>query len=249
MKSRVLLTSFLAVVVLLLIFLNAKAILRPAKYEEVYNQRRELNMNRMTAVVELQKLYKKVHGEYATSIDTLVEFYENGVITIKNTSYRTDSIPKDLTLSQIQNMSMEEREKRNLNVYTEMKIPVKDQMADILASLNEKRDPDDRIVMENFQYIPYSNNQKYEIVTRPCDRTDSTEVQRFAIYLDKDQLLQNFDESIYPKDQGAISRSFSKMLYNNLEFETRERALCVGLQLGDTINNSLEIKDYGKADK
>lgn len=238
-------TSFLAIVVLLLIFLNTKAILRPAKYEEVYKERYELNSNRLTAIVELQKLYKKVHGSYAPSVDSLVDFYENGFITIRNTSYRTDSIPKDLTLAQIQNMSMEEREKRHLNVYTEQKLLVKDQMADILNTMNEKRDPEDKIVMNNFQYIPFSNNKKYDIVTRDCDRTDSTSIQRFAIYVDRDELLQNFDNSLYTEDQGAISRGFSKMLYKNLEFETRERMLCVGIQLGDTTSNSLEIKDYG----
>lgn len=245
MKSRVALTTFLALVVLLLVFLNMKAILRPNKYEEIYNQRRELNINRLTAVVELQKLYKKNNGQYCSDIDSLVDFYENGFLVIRNTSYRTDSLPAGLTLAEVQNMSMEEREERHLNVVTEHKISIKDQMNDILAGLNDKRNPDDRIVMENFQYIPFSNNVKYKIETCEADRADTNKIQKFAVYVPVEVLMDNFDNSIYTENTGALGRGFKKLLFNNLSADKRESRKCVGLQLGDTVSTSLDIKDYG----
>lgn len=242
MKSRIALTTFLGLIVLLLVFLNLRAILRPSKYEEVYTQRRELNTNRLTAVVELQKLYKKDHGQYCSDIDSLVDFYENGFITIRNTSYRTDNLPDGLTVADVQNMSMEEREERNLNVVTENKIAIKSQMADILASLNDKRNPEDRIVMENFQYIPFSDNVKYKIEVCDADRADTNKISKFAIYVPVETMMNNFDQSIYSEGKANL---FKKLLFKNLAQDRRESKKCVGLQLGDTVSTSLDIKDYG----
>lgn len=242
MKSRIALTTFLGLIVLLLVFLNMKAILRPSKYEEVYNQRRELNTNRLTAVVELQKLYKKTYGQYCSDIDTLVEFYETGFYTVRNTSYRTDNLPEGLTVADVQNMSMEEREERHLNIVTEERIPIKNQMDQILAGLNEKRNPEDRIVMEKFQFIPYSDNVKYKIETCEADRADTNKINKFAVYVPVETLMDNFDQSIYTEGKANV---FKKMLYKGLADDKRESKKCVGLQLGDTVSTSLDIKDYG----
>ena len=57
MKSKVALTVFLGLVVACLLFLNLRAILRPAKYEAVYQERCELNTNRLTSILLLQELY------------------------------------------------------------------------------------------------------------------------------------------------------------------------------------------------
>lgn len=243
MKSRTILTIFLSLVVLLLVFLNAKAILRPKKFEDVYTQRKELNSNRLTTIVELQKLYKKANGKYCDNIDTLANFYENGYIIIKNITIK-DGLA-DTLLKKVQNMSMEEREQGGYNVIHEQKIPIKNQMNDILANLNEKREPDDKIVMENFQYIPFNGQEKYKIVTCEADHTDSAKIQKFAVYIPKDVLLNNFEESVFPANQNFLSKGWSKLLYNNLSSDIRESRKCSGLQLGDTASTSLDIKDYG----
>ena len=78
MKSKVALTIFLGLVVACLLFLNLRAILRPAKYEAVYQERCELNTNRLTSILLLQELYHERYHCYASHIDTLIDFYENG---------------------------------------------------------------------------------------------------------------------------------------------------------------------------
>lgn len=241
MKSRIIVGTFLGIIVLALALLTAKSILRPEKYAEVYNSRKSLNTNRLTAVAELQKLYKKEFGQYANHIDTLVDFYENGENVIRNI-YLKDTVIPGITKEDIENMSMKEREEKNLYATHEVRIPIKQKMEEILIDLNAKRDGSDKIVMTDFQYIPFTNNEKYKIEI--C-KTDSL-VQKFAIYVPLDVLLNEMSQSINPEGQGALGRMFSSLLYKDLENDQRERSKCVGIQLGDTITPSIEVKEIGK---
>ncbi|SRR5574344_1640658 len=236
MKSRVFLSSFLIIIALILTFLTAKAILRPAKFSEVYTMRRTINENRLTAIAELQKLYKKEHNEYANSIDNLVNFYENGFFTVTSVQRVADSIPE--------NMTMEEAEKQGFYKRIETKIPIKDKMEEILAEINkQKAEP---VVMENFQYIPFAaNEEKYKIETGHSDST----IQKFAVYVPTDVLLNDFEASTLSADANFIKKGIHNLFYKNLENESRERRKCVGLQLGDTVKPSIEIVDFGKKDE
>ena len=72
MKRKVLVSTLLIVIALIFVFLTTKSILRPKKFADVYNARKELNINRLTAIAELQKLYKKENGEYAAKIEVTV---------------------------------------------------------------------------------------------------------------------------------------------------------------------------------
>lgn len=242
MKSRVIMGSFLGVIALVLVVLTAKSILRPQKYAEVYNYRRELNANRLTAIAELQKLYKKENGQYADNIDKLVDFYENGESVIKNI-YLKDTVIAGITKEDIENMSMKEREEKNLYGTKEVRIPIKAKMEEILFELNDKREGENKIEMADFQYIPFLDNKKYKIEI--CT-TDSL-VQKFAIYVPVDVLLNDMGKSIVPENSGAMRRFFAKMMYENLENDARERAKCVGIQLGDTVSPSIEVKEIGQA--
>ena len=87
MKSKVALTIFLGLVVACLLFLNLRAILRPAKYEAVYQERCELNTNRLTSILLLQELYHERYHCYAPHIDTLID----SNLTLKVKRRRVDS--------------------------------------------------------------------------------------------------------------------------------------------------------------
>ena len=233
MKNKVLVSTLLIVIALIFVFLTTKSILRPKKFADVYTARREMNINRLTAIAELQKLYKKENGEYAAKIEDLEDFYANGHFTVTSTRRTSDTIPEGL--------SMEEAEKQGYYEPVEIKVPIKEKMEETLAELNKKRDYSDYVKMEDFQYIPY-NDQKYKIEI--CT-TDST-VQKFAIYVPVDVMLNDLQKSTIPAEKGFISRGLGKIFYNGLENDMRERRNCVGVQLGDTVKPSIEVVDYGK---
>ena len=232
MKNKVLVSTLLIVIALIFVFLTTKSILRPKKFADVYTARREMNINRLTAIAELQKLYKKENGEYAAKIEDLEDFYANGHFTVTSTRRTSDTIPEGL--------SMEEAEKQGYYETVEIKVPIKEKMEETLAELNKKRDYSDYVKMEDFQYIPY-NDQKYKIEI--CT-TDST-VQKFAIYVPVDVM----QKSTIPAEKGFISRGLGKIFYNGLENDMRERRNCVGVQLGDTVKPSIEVVDYGKTEE
>ena len=104
MKRKVLVSTLLIVIALIFVFLTTKSILRPKKFADVYTARREMNINRLTAIAELQKLYKKENGEYAAKIEDLEDLYTNGFFTVTSTRRTSDTIPEGL--------SMEEAEKQ-----------------------------------------------------------------------------------------------------------------------------------------
>ena len=236
MKSKVLVSTLLIVIALIFVFLTTKSILRPKKFADVYTARREMNINRLTAIAELQKLYKKENGEYAAKIEDLEDFYTNGFFTVTSTRRTSDTIPEGL--------SMEEAEKQGYYETVEIKVPIKEKMEETLAEINKKREYNDYVQMEDFQYIPF-NDQKYKIEI--CT-TDST-VQKSAVYVPVEMILNDLQKSTVPAENGFFSRCFGKIFYNGLENDMRERRNCVGVQLGDTVKPSIEVVDYGKTEE
>ena len=236
MKNKVLVSTLLIVIALIFVFLTTKSILRPKKFADVYTARREMNINRLTAISELQKLYKKENGEYAAKIEDLEDFYTNGFFTVTSTRRTSDTIPEGL--------SMEEAEKQGYYETVEIKVPIKEKMEETLGEINKKREYNDYVQMEDFQYIPF-NDKKYKIEI--CT-TDSA-VQKFAIYVPVEVILNDLQKSTIPAEKGFISRCFGKIFYNGLENDMRERRNCIGVQLGDTVKPSIEVVDYGKTEE
>ena len=236
MKNKVLVSTLLIVIALIFVFLTTKSILRPKKFADVYTARREMNINRLTAIAELQKLYKKENGEYAAKIEDLEDFYTNGFFTVTSTRRTSDTIPEGL--------SMEEAEKQGYYETVEIKVPIKEKMEETLGEINKKREYNDYVQMEDFQYIPF-NDKKYKIEI--CT-TDSA-VQKFAVYVPVEVILNDLQKSTVPEEKGFFSRCLGKIFYNGLENDMRERRNCVGVQLGDTVKPSIEVVDYGKTEE
>lgn len=246
MKSKVALTVFLGLVVLVLLFFNLRAILRPAKYADVYQERIELNTNRLTAIQVLQELYHERYHCYASHIDTLIDFYENGVLISINSRENPpqDSMQDEKFMEKFMNMTMKQREERGYVIFDTSKTTVKDRVISELAEKNAKKDGN-LITMDEFYYIPYTKT-KYKIETSAADSV----ITKFAIYVPIEDLMVNFKESL-PKN------IFLKGFYNHMEDvydpkvknqslkDLREIRTYTGLQLGDTTVNSLEITAYG----
>lgn len=245
MKSKIAITSALGVLVIVLLFLNLRAILRPAKYQEVYEQRVEMNENRLTAISVLQELFHERYHYYASDIDTLINFYETGEMISVNTNERPpqDSLTDEKFMEKFMNMTMKQREECGYVVFDTVRTTVKARMESELAEKNAKKDPGHLITMDEFYNIPF-NNQKYKIIV-PNDSV----VSKFMIVVPKEQLLNDFSASL---PQSA----FSKILYggmdkvydkkeakNNLK-DLREIKNFAGVKLGDTTNFTLDIVTY-----
>lgn len=248
MKSKVALTIFLGLVVACLLFLNLRAILRPAKYEAVYQERCELNTNRLTSILLLQELYHERYHCYASHIDTLIDFYENGDLISINSRENPpqDSLGDEKFMEKFMNMTMKQREENGYVVFDTTKTSVKARMESELAEKNAKKDGH-LITMDNFYYIPYTKT-KYKIETSAADSI----ITKFAVYVPVEDLMANFNESL-PKS--FLTKGFYNHMDDVYNPEVKDKSLkdlreirnFTGLQLGDTTVNSLEITAYGAA--
>lgn len=245
MKSKVTLTVFLSLAVAILVFLNARAILRPAKYKAIYEERTELNKDRLTIIKTLQELYRERYHNYAPHIDSLIRFYECDSIYRTSTvdTPPTDSLENEDFMDKFNNMSHDERVKHGYAKDVVYNISVKERMTVELEEINATRESRP-ITMENFYLIPYKNT-KYKIETSSSDSV----ISMFAVYVPIEDLMANFNESV-PQSfflkgfYGHMDDVYNPQIKDKNLKDLREIRDFVGLQLGDTAKNSLEIKGY-----
>ena len=80
---RKLLTYFvLPVIILGLAFLLYRSINEPVKFQKELKQRSNVAIEQLKDIRTLQSTFKDTYGHYAPVMDTLIDFYNNGKITI-----------------------------------------------------------------------------------------------------------------------------------------------------------------------
>ena len=70
------------IIILVLAFLIVRSIQQPLKFNKEKSIREAAAIVKLKDIRTLQVAYKNVNGKFAPSIDTLVEFYKNGKMTV-----------------------------------------------------------------------------------------------------------------------------------------------------------------------
>lgn len=213
MKTRKLLSLLLIIVVVFLAIFAARAIMRPEKFRQVYELRKTENANKLTTIRCAQAIYKSVNKVYASDIDSLVDFVENGKVKIeKNVGHVPDS--------------MDEAEAFKLGLIHKevVEIPALEKMLEIDANLSKEN-------FKNFQYIPFSDKKKYEIQTSSIARK-TYEIPVYRIDVPLDDVLINMDRSISPKDAGFFKKLWNKIFFNKLSEEDQYKAQYKDMYMG-----------------
>ena len=65
-----------------LAFLLYRSISEPMKFKKELQQRQNVAVEQLKDIRTLQVTYRDTYGHYATAMDSLVDFYNNGKITI-----------------------------------------------------------------------------------------------------------------------------------------------------------------------
>ncbi len=115
---------------LLVVFLTYKvynSIMEPVRYKEDWTKREKVIINKLNEIKELQIEYKKINGRYTSSFDTLIDFYQNGVmpLVMKNgevpdslseeTALKMGIITRDTTYVPIKDTLLKNEEDFNIN--------------------------------------------------------------------------------------------------------------------------------------
>lgn len=215
MKTRALISTLLVLLVVILAIFAARSIMRPEKFRQTYEDRKTLNVNNLKTIRCAQTIYKNVYKKYASDIDSLVDFVNNGQVEVEKT---VGNFPDT--------MSQEQAFKLGLIKKQVVKIPAIDKMLELDPNLTREN-------FKNFQYIPFSDKEKYKIQTGSI-ASKTYEIPVYRIDVSKDQILVNMDRSITPENAGVFSKFWNKIFYNNLAEEDQYKS-----QYGDIYMGSL----------
>ncbi len=127
----------LPIIIVLLGYLIYRSVQEPVEFNKAKEFREKIAIERLKDIRTLEVAYKTKHGRYTASFDTLLDFYNNGVITLIK---QIGSLDDSLAVAQ----------KR---VYRDsVKLAVKDTLL--------KRNG---FNIDSIQYIPFSGKQKFEM--------------------------------------------------------------------------------------
>ncbi|MDR3047235.1 MAG: hypothetical protein LBU51_06425 [Bacteroidales bacterium] len=189
----------LIIAALFLALLAFRSIMRPEKFKVVYDFRDKEIRNRLLTIRAIQTVYKTEHKTYATNVDQLVDFVNNGIVNIvKNVG----EIPESMT--------EEEAFKKGLIKKETVQVPAKGKIIETDKNVVD--------YLQDFQYIPFNYGKKFEIQNDSIVTRTYT-IPVYKIEIPVDDILANMTETISPKNSSAISRFFNYLIYDDLANE------------------------------
>ncbi|MCK9627077.1 MAG: hypothetical protein M0R37_00630 [Bacteroidales bacterium] len=127
----------LPIIIVLLGYLIYRSVQEPVEFNKAKEFREKIAIERLKDIRTLEVAYKTKHGKYTASLDTLMDFYNNGMITVIK---QIGSLDDSLAVAQ----------KRVFR--DSVKLAVKDTLL--------KRNG---FIIDSLQYIPFSGKQRFEM--------------------------------------------------------------------------------------
>lgn len=127
----------LPIIIVLLGYLIYRSVQEPVEFNKAKEFREKITIERLKDIRTLEVAYKTKYGKYTASFDTLLDFYNNGKITVIR---QIGSLDDSLAVAQ----------KRVFR--DSVKLAVKDTLL--------KRNG---FIIDSIQYIPFSGKQKFEM--------------------------------------------------------------------------------------
>lgn len=141
MNSKALQLGLLAAVIGLSVWL-VMIIMRPIKFDEKYNARREVVIERMMQIRTAQGAYKEGFGSYAQDFESLIAFADTGNLIIIQR--------RDSTFKRMNTVYMIEENVDTLII-------------DTLGSFSVRDSLFSGVSFENWSEIPYSKGEQFEL--------------------------------------------------------------------------------------
>lgn len=218
---KILVEIALLVVCVVLVFLIYRSIMQPVNFNKQKAYREGVAIERLKDIRTLQVAYKGVNGKFTGSIDTLIQFYQNGKMDIvMQVGSADDSVAVENTarlkkqgVTPEQMLKMYFDGERNLVFSTKSTIAVKD-------TLFHTRD---NFIADSLKTIPFSGGQP--IVMNAVEKMVSgVKVPLFEANMPYDILLKGLD----------------RQLIVNLKADCQDKNRFEGLQVGsiDMPNNN-----------
>ena len=213
MKTRKVFTALLIIAAVVLAIFAARSIMRPEKFRQVYELRKSANVTNLTTIRSAQTVYKTVYKHYASTMDSLVDFVNNGKVQIEK---NVGNFPDTMSEAQAFKLGLIHKEV--------VEVPALEKMLELDNKLTAEN-------FKNFQYIPFSDKKQYEIQTGSI-ASKTYEIPVYRIDVPLDDILVNMDRSISPEGAGILSKLWNKIFYNTLSEEKQYREQYADMYMG-----------------
>ena len=237
--KRILTYAVLPAAIVVLAYYNVMTITAPLRFEEARKAREAVAIQRLDDIRELQKAYVSIHGVYASSIDTLKKFYNEGVrpvpirigdaddsLSVEKTekvkaelmkTKRYTSAPKNLRDSVLSRMLYERYKKGEENLVFEI-----DSIVPIRKVLFADRG--DSFSIDSLAFIPFSGGDS--IIMKAGElQGEYSSTAVFQVQMPYKSLLKGLDEQLCVN---LIADRDSSNRYPGLKLGDLERADITG---------------------
>jgi len=167
-STQIILEFILGVLIVFLTVAIVRSINKPVNFNKQKAYRESVGVQRLKDIRTLQVAYKSVNGKFTSTVDSLINFYNTGNMTVV---LQIGSMDDSLAVAHTQAVKRQNRKitpaqlleryqagDRNLVFSIESKIPVKDTI------LNNRPD----LVLDSLKYIPFSGGEfvQMEAITK-----------------------------------------------------------------------------------
>ena len=164
MKGKTIIQIVLGVVIVALAFLLYNSIMKPVRFENEYNKRRDACAEKLKAIRTLEEAYKVTYGSYTGSFDTLINrlMNEDSMKTVvKVTNY--DKIPADVDINEVPEKEAVEKgyvTRQEVFINPVAKLREDKKLPTIDATGHTVQMTDEQII--NLRYVPYPKGEQNE---------------------------------------------------------------------------------------
>ena len=154
MKSKTIIQILLGLVIIGLAVALYLSIMKPVKFDNEYNKRREACAEKLKAIRTLEDAYKSTYGCYTGSFDTLFNRLMNeDSLRVVNKNINYDKIPEDVDINEL--TEADQIKAGYVSRVTEYVNPI-----DNLRKSGKFKLTDEEIL--NLRYVPYPRDKKYD---------------------------------------------------------------------------------------
>lgn len=188
--KNIIIQACLIVAIVVLVLLIYRSVMRPQKFNVIYEGRKSEVVAKLKDIRVLQQFYKAEKGSYAKNFDQLRDFWNNGTMTVV---VKEGNVPDSLTEAQALKMGIIKRDT--------VLVKAKDEMIKSLPDFD----------IEKFDVIPFSGGERFIMDADTITRANIS-VYVYEVRANKSQYLKNMDND--PRVKNAF---MGTLLYSGLQ--------------------------------
>ena len=201
MKRKTLIQILLGVAIIGLAITLYMSIMKPVKFDNEYNKRRDACAEKLKAIRTLEEAYKNTYGCYTGSFDTLFNRLMNeDSLKVVNKNINYDKIPEDVEIDEM--TEADQIKAGYVTRITEFVNPIEN-----LRKSGKFNLTDEEIL--NLRYVPYPRDQKNEFELK------SGFIEKSGYQLPVFQCLVNMDVLLSDLDEQLVINKLAELVQNN----------------------------------